>query len=113
MGQSQNCGISLAAGRRCRSILGSIPGFPAAEIAPTADVYIPRLLPLNILTGDLGHVTCVSSPLVEEGDCRYLPKEVLQEDFTHLTKADILRATYSKLKALFRVLFFTSKVNIF
>ncbi|KAL4712144.1 hypothetical protein ACJJTC_011005 [Scirpophaga incertulas] len=39
--------------------------------------------------GDLGHVTCVTSPSVEEGDCRYLPKEVLHEDFTHLTKADI------------------------
>lgn len=34
-------------------------------------------------------MTCISSPSVEEGDCRYLPKEVLQEDFTHLTKADI------------------------
>ena len=39
--------------------------------------------------GDLGHVTNVDAPSIEEGDTRYLAKELLEENYAHLTKADV------------------------
>eukprot|EP00048_Salpingoeca_helianthica_P023644 m.25953 g.25953 ORF g.25953 m.25953 type:complete len:526 (+) comp8891_c0_seq1:292-1869(+) len=50
--------------------------------------------------GDLGHVTKVSSPSVDdEGDSRYLAREILQQNFTDIVKGDIFALGLSILQA--------------
>ncbi len=43
---------------------------------------VDELLTMFFISGDLGHVTTVTNPQVEEGDSRYLANEVLQEVYT-------------------------------
>jgi len=57
-------------------------------------------LSLLFCSGDLGHVTSVHHPQVEEGDVRYLPAEILNENFEHLIKADIFSLALTVYQAV-------------
>lgn len=54
---------------------------PLQHFFPSEKIILSTLL---LHVGDLGHVTRISSPQVEEGDSRFLANEVLQEVFDAL-----------------------------
>jgi len=49
--------------------------------------------------GDLGQVTAVTCQSVDEGDCRYLPCELLADLFDDLPKADVFSLALTVLEA--------------
>lgn len=50
--------------------------------------------------GDFGHTICVEDVrTIEDGDCRYLPKELLRDDYSQLQKADVFSTALTAYEA--------------
>lgn len=50
--------------------------------------------------GDFGHTICIEDVrTIEDGDCRYLPKELLRDDYSQLQKADVFSTALTAYEA--------------
>ena len=59
------------------------------EPTDVADAATPAATRLVYKIGDLGHVTSMETPRLQDGDCRYMAPELLNDDARDLQRADV------------------------
>ncbi|ESO02569.1 hypothetical protein HELRODRAFT_106737 [Helobdella robusta] len=84
--------------KQTSSFASSSPASVTATSPSSLMLFSSSLSPLP-KKSDFGMVTSITSSSVNEGDCRYLPKEILQENTTDVQKADIFSLSLTVYEA--------------
>lgn len=78
---------------------GAVSAYDGSMDEGLGDESIDELEHIVYKIGDLGQVAAVMSRSVDEGDCRYLPCELLADQFDDLPKADVFSLALTVLEA--------------
>jgi len=91
--------IQRAGGLAATAGAGAVSLYDGSMDEGLGDESIDELDHIVYKIGDLGQVAAATCQSVDEGDCRYLPCELLSDQFDDLPKADVFSLALTVLEA--------------